>query len=314
MKDVNGTLNQIEGLLCEAEEALINDDGRRWPPPPAPPKHRRDWATDNSDAVDPDDYDSCKAYVFANLPMRPVLPPGMLMRSFEDSIAMELFNQPDQSLVWGPYKTAKEATARCPLKAHEVEECHAKYGMRLEIKQSGRSISVQWSGILDPLPDFRPMSHAQRLAEDRLIRCGVLFPSAFQPVKRNASSLHWLRRDAEPKLGDVEQSFENQVAFRYMIQVVEPLARLAASRDRFNKLCVSLYRSPERRFLPRGQRLQVGSVVIVPYPWWSSHRIHWLALLDLVAGRAPRPTWIQRESVTVEIKRWAQFKAAWLRP
>jgi hypothetical protein len=75
MKTIDEKLNQIDRLLTLAEQALASDDGRRWPTP-APPENRKDWAKDNSAAVDPHGYETCKTYAFTNLMLRPLLEPG----------------------------------------------------------------------------------------------------------------------------------------------------------------------------------------------------------------------------------------------
>ena len=95
MQNIHEHLSQIEHQLTQAEQALASDDGRCWPPPPAPPKRRCDWAKDNSAAVDPHDYESCKAYVFTNLMLRPLLEPGMFPRSLADLLASTVCSDAD---------------------------------------------------------------------------------------------------------------------------------------------------------------------------------------------------------------------------
>jgi hypothetical protein len=102
MNEVNETLNQIQTLLTKAEDVLINDDGRRWPPPPVSPKNRRDWAKDDSAAVDPNDDESCKAYLLNTVLTQPVLMPGNRLGDRTDVMAAKLRASPQQT--WIPMR------------------------------------------------------------------------------------------------------------------------------------------------------------------------------------------------------------------
>lgn len=160
MKNIHDTLNRIESLLAMAEQELENDGGRHSPPPVVP-KNRRHWAKDNSGAVDPDDYESCKEFVLRNVTFRPHLRPGMFCDKLADECASTVSSKPGTwSRLERNHRLRNEA-----VRTSALAECHKLCGMKLQAKYNEKDGRwwLLWSGEFTRQCDSRQMTHAQRL-------------------------------------------------------------------------------------------------------------------------------------------------------
>lgn len=306
MKDVSKELKRIETLLKEAEDALNADDGRPLPPS-VPPKNRRDWAKDNSSAVDPDDYDSCKEYILRNLHLRPLLRPGMFPEKLADLFTSTVWATPGRWLQiqrnFGhrPAYLFRYEDARTAAQA----ECHELYGMEVQARydENDGGKSVFWSGKFTHQFDSRQMTHAQRVAELRLLECRTPILHVTTILKNRAYDLYLVQRLL--RMADLNAQFESAVAYWYMREVVEPLSLLGVCVLRSNLLSRVLYKSSKRRFPITGYGLGLDTRIAVPYPWWY-RRIHWGVLLDAVI-HSPSEDSENHE----ERKRWRGFWVSW---
>lgn len=300
MKDASKELGRIETLLEEAQDALKNDDGRRWPPPPAPPTHLQDWALENSEAVDPDNYEACKAYVLAQLPVRPLLQPGMFSKSLADRIASALIDKPGESV---RQREVGYLWFDQDHRARALVECRDLYGVEPEVTVfDEKDDQLLWSGHFVRQLDQRQMTHAQRVAELRLLDCRKPILHAYSILNNRAYDLCVVQQLLWS--AKLVAQFESAVAYHYLREVVKPLSTLGLCIYRSNLLSYVLYMSSKRRFPHPGYGLGLGKRIAVPYPW--NGRIHWRLLIDAVIGNLSEDSENRNECA-----RWAAFKAAW---
>ena len=110
--------------------------------------------------------------------------------------------------------------------------------MDIEIKRVDRLTLMRWSGALVQQFDRRDMTHAQRVAEARLLQCRPMILSVSKQVSNNTRKLRLSFRKAR-ELG------------------LEPLLRLDACIIRFNRLSKQMYRSRKRQFPLPGYSLRI---------------------------------------------------------
>jgi hypothetical protein len=302
MKDVNNTLTLIESLLTQAEHDMEHDDGRRWPPPPVPPKRRSDWATDNSSAVDPNDYYSCKDYILKKVRWRPLLRPGMFYNKWADSCASAVQFKPGEWVRWLGPENPLDRPEAAVLRA--LDECRELYGMQVEARRHGLYTLLFWSGHYTPHLDTREITLAQRFAELRLFRCRRHLLKAIDLLKKKAWDLTQDLRSLEWR--GIERQFDFLVAYPYQ-DVAFHWQRLVDSLERSNRVSKALYRSSKRRFPKPGYGLYLDRRIAVPYPWWGGRKIPWPLLWAAVAGEPSEDD----PRAKHEIERWAWFKKHW---
>ena len=176
--------------------------------------------------------------------------------------------------------------------------------MELQVRTDDTGTHLFWSGDYTCQFEKREMTHAQRLAELRLITSRKPIMNTWHLLVENARRFSQVIRilyDTE-----LDARFDSAVAYHYMFDVTAPLRRLAKCVLRFNRLNKALYRSPEHRLPIAGYDLAVSPHVTVPYPWWNGRRIHWRILSNSAAGSASANSKTQEEC-----ERWDGFRAIW---
>jgi hypothetical protein len=274
-------LNEIENLLTQAEYALEHDDGRRWPlPPPASPSDITKRAQDNSSAVDPSDEASIKAYAFATVPMLPVFYADQFPQRRSDQIVSMLQANPENS--WIPRQEGLLSKSPAHLQSKrqhsevEISGEHQYYGVRIFIERREGTTFVKWQSGADRVPDRRAMSHAQRLAEDRSLKCHCLAWPVLDAILDRANTLSEFFAQSR-ELG-LAKMIEPHVFERYALNVAIPLLRFHDCVARLNKLGRDLYKQPERRLPLAGVGRLTRWDFVFHYPWSYPRKI-WCSLL-----------------------------------
>ena len=311
MIDVNKTLNQIERLLMLAERDLENDDGRHWPPPPAPPKNRCHWATDNSGNADPHDYESCKQYALTKLPMRPQIQPGTFPELRVHPIVLKLEGCRNKWVEYIRFGSPRPIEVTMGWLQGYLDECRTVYGMIIDVKAEDRSIQLRWSDDDSPPPDTRDITHAQRMAEQRLLYCRKPLRAVIDEARTRAL-FEWefrCRIKGYEKAYNLERYFADNV--------VQWLPRIIACTTWFNRLSRDIYKSGKHLLPVPDRRLTFKPSYRLHYPWWPRSRyLRWQTVIDLVVGGFPDdwrlpPSWnISRSRLRAEVDRWVRFRAA----
>jgi len=192
-----------------------------------------------------------------------------------------------------------------------LDECRTVYGMIIDIKAEDLTIQLRWSDDDSPRPDTRDITHAQRMAEQRLLSCRKLLRAVIDEVRTRAlfdRGFHRRIKGHESKYL-LERFFADYV--------VQWLPRIIACTKRFNRLSRDLYKSGNLLLPVPDRRLTFRLRNVLAYPWWPKSRyLRWQTVIELVTGGFPEdwrlpPSWnISRSQQQAEVDRWVRFRTA----